>query len=224
MGGPAGKGAVSKEKKTTKENAREKAEEVNKKAGEKAEEMKKNARTLAEAEEALARIRRKQLEAGEEEEKIDLSDFDELLRRFLSGDLDVSALSVKIYDKLQKSAAVRKSFLETPQGQMMADKALDAIQKKPGAMNDPNAMPLINFLGAVAAGKKTKKAADNDDWEIIDKPTEKRHSAPQTITVEEGKKEQEEAMEALRKLHKEMGLKSPEEMKKEIQANAKGMV
>ena len=67
--------------------------------------------------------------------------------------------------------------------------------------------------------KAAKEAAEKDGWEFLSKPGH----GPKTITVEEGKREQEEALEALRKLHKELGAKSPEEIKKEQEAS-KGLV
>ena len=62
---------------------------------------------------------------------------------------------------------------------------------------------------------KAITAADPEVGSFIEKEYK---TAPKDITVEEGKKEQEEAMEALRKLHKDLGVQSPEEMKQGINA------
>ncbi len=223
--GKLGKGAVEKEKKTKKEIEKELADEA-----------KKNAKAIAEAEDGIARIRRTQKELDQQgektEEDIDLSDFEELLARFMRGELNVSSLSVKIYEKIQKSAALKKSFLETPQGQLMAAKVADAVKNNPNAANDPSALPLLSFLGHVSEKKLDKEAAkkkldkeaakkklEDDGWEFVEHEYKKPY-LPKTITVEEGKKEQDEAMEALRKFHEEMGIKPPDELKKELKAQA----
>lgn len=227
MGGD-NKGAVSKDKKTKKELKEERSKEKKNET----DINKLNAKAIAEAELEAGRLRRERQEALEAEKKDELSDIDELIKALMRGDIDISSVSIRLYDKLQKSVKLRKSFLETPQGQMMAAKAIEAVKSNQELYAAPQAGPLLTFLSHVAAGevkavvkedsREAKEKLEKDGWVFIEK---KYKTAPKTITVEEGKKEQEEAMEAVRKLHKSLGAKSPEEIKKEQQQNSpKGMI
>ena len=212
-------GAVSIEKKTEKEKKKEKQEAVK---------------------EIVAQIRA--LMRQEQATSADSSDWDEFesaLTGFLNGNIkgNAATLSFKLLENIQQFAKGRKNFIESAKGQQIAQKLHQEMKKVPGAMDDPQAAPLIIFLGHIANGdlnsdsqgggkkkeanakdmaEKARKALKAAGWDFV-------FEGPKNITVEEGKKEQEEAMEALRKLHKDMGIKSPEEIKK-AQDQSKGMV
>ena len=213
-----GKGAVAKTKKTEKELKKERQEEV--------QDIIAQIRTLLRLEQATA--------ADSPEWK----EFETALSGFLNGNVkgNAAALSMRLLDNIQNFAKGKKSFIESAKGQQVAEKLHKEMSKVPGALEDPQAAPLIEFLGHWAKGeirdlkaaekerpksrKTAKEELEKKGWVISEREPK---SAPKTITVEEGKKEQEEAMEAVRKLHKDLGAKSPEEIKKE-QQQSKGLV
>ena len=217
---PLGNNSVAVEKKTKKELKKERQEEIK---------------------EIIAQIRTlMRQEQGTSADSSDWNEFETALAGFLNGDVkgNAATLSIKLLDNIKNFSKNRKNFIQSAKGQQIAEKLHKEMVKVPGALEDPQAVPLITFLGHVAAGdlngsnagggkgksrltkKEMREALEKDGWSIVQKDYNK---APKTITVEEGKKEQEEAMEAVRKLHKELGAKSPEEIKQE-QSTGKGMV
>ena len=213
-----GDGAVKVEKKTKKELKKERQEEVK---------------------QIIAQIRTlMRQEQGTAADSPEWKEFENALAGFLNGDVkgNAATLSIRLLDNIKNYSKGKKSFIESAKGQQIAEILHSEITKVKGAIEDPLAQPLIDFLQHVAHGDlneaqkvkkpsekdkaEAKKAAEKAGWVFIEKEYK---SAPQTITVEEGKKEQEEAMEAVRKLHKSLGAKSPEEIKQEQNAG-KGMV
>ena len=214
-----GDNAVTVEKKTKKELKKERQEEIK---------------------QIIAEIRAlMRQEQGTAADSSDWKEFETALAGFLSGDIkgNAATLSIKLLDNIKNFSKNKKSFIESAKGQQIAEKLHREMVKVPGALDDPQAAPLLTFLGHVAAGdgsgsnsggkgkarptkKEMKEALDKTGMSFIEKEYK---TAPKDITVEEGKKEQEEAMEALRKLHKALGVKSPEEIKQE-QIAGKGMV
>ena len=216
-----GNGAVSKDKKTEKEKKKERQDEV--------KEIVAQIRALMRQEQATSA------------DSPDWAEFENALTGFLNGNIkgNAATLSIKLLDNIQQFAKGRKNFIESAKGQQIAQKLHQEMSKVPGAWEDPQAAPLITFLGHLANGEANsegqgggkKKEAAGKDKDAAEKARKALAAAgwefafegPKKITVEEGKKEQEEAMEAVRKLHKDMGIKSPEEIKKE-QNQTKGMV
>ena len=208
--GQAGSRPAAIEKKTEKEKKKERKEEV---------------QQIVAQISALLRQ-----EQGTSADSPEWSEFENSLAGFLNGDIkgNAATLSIKLLDNIQNFAKGKKNFIESAKGQEIAKKLCAEMKKVPGAMEDAIAAPLILFLDHVGNGevnggkaaekekkdpKAAKKELEKAGWKIIS-------SAPKTITVEEGKKEQAEAMEAVRKLHEAMGIKSPEEIKKEQKKNS----
>ncbi len=213
------KGAVKKEKLTEAEEKKRRQEEVKHIIGQ-----------------IRALLRQEQGTAADSSE---WKEFETALAGFLNGDIKGNAvtLSIKLLDNIQSFSKGKKNFIEYAKGQQIAQKLHQEMSKVPGALEDPHAAPMIIFLGHLAAAdEKTMKkrmkrdeqanreAAEKDGWVFVDHTGRSRKSsAPKAITVEEGEKEQTEAMEALKEFHKSLGVKSPEEIKKE-QNQLKGMV
>ena len=208
--GQAGKGSAEKEKQTEKEKKALQQHEI--------EDTIKQIRAL---------IRQEQ---GADPDGPEWNEFEAALTGFLNGDIkgNAWALSVQLYDNIQTFSKGRRTFIQSAKGQQIAQKMLEAMKKVPGAETNPESEPLLNFLSHVARGemkeeKKEKGKAKKDileDWVTVEKPV--KGAAPIAITVEEGKKDQDEAMEALKEFHKKMGLADPEKLKKAIKSEASG--
>ena len=199
-------------------------------------EKEKKERQQAEIREIVAEIRElMRQERGTSEDIAEWAEFERALTGFLSGDVkgNAAAMSIALLNNIKSFTKGKKSFIESAKGQQVAEKLHKEMSRVPGAMEDPQARPLIKFLGHVAAGeakheeaeqiskiskKEARKIAEQEGWVFVDDAP-----GPKNITVEEGKEDQEEAMEELRKFHESLGLKSPEEIKKEQQGITKGM-
>ena len=214
-----GKAAVQKDKETEKE---------------------KKERQRAEVQDTVNQIRAlMRQEQGTAADSSEWAEFERALTGFLNGDVkgNAATLSIRLLDNIKAFSSGKKNYIQAAKGQQIAQKLHQEMSKVPGALEDPTAAPLITFLGHVAAGdrsgkgqgggkkrqaidekeaKQARKALEDSGWEFA-------FSGPKKITVEEGKKEQEEAMEAVRKLHEALGAKSPEEIKKEQQDKNRDM-
>ncbi len=213
------KGAVKKEKLTEKKEKKKRQEEVKQIIGQ-----------------IRALLRQEQGTAADSSE---WREFEIALAGFLNGDIKGNAvtLSIKLLDNIQSFSKGKKNFIEYAKGQQIARKLHQEMSRVPGALEDPQAAPMLEFLGHLslasekpkrkytrAEEQKNREAAEKDGWVFVDSSGRaKKNSAPKAITVEEGQKEQNEAMEALKEFHKSLGVKSPEEIKKE-QNQLKGMV
>ena len=164
--GQAGKGAAEIEKKTEKE---------------------KKVQRKLEVERIVAQIRALlRQEQGTAADSPEWKEFEVQLADFLNGNIEgnANAISIKLYDNIERFSKGRKNFIEFAKGQQTAKKLLEEMKQVPGAEEYEPIKPLFTFLSRVAAaGAKKEK---DDDFGIMTEYG--RKVGYMTVLTEEGSK------------------------------------